>query len=712
VNLYRKEQISLNENFVSLSENLNFKLFNRLTFDVYFDMRMAFGHTLLDWKDTNKNFGLSVINHRCVLNMEKTTLGFRRAFLFLTQAISSYRRSNILFVSGLPAHDNFQDFLNFHQKNLPLLGHGYMLHWVAGLLTNMGTLIETFWGKAKTVVSRYQKQNKRDWFLEAAKGMRMFQRFPDFVVFFSISGIYEIAIKEASLLKIPTIAFVDSNCEVNNVPFSILGNDDSALGLEMKIFLFRELILRTMKFRLFTEIDKLLLEGKSLQQLMIDSFMEEFLKEISENFKNKLTLSDNKEMLPFSRVNSKNKITKIFLRFVLSYGTLLVNSVSKWFNYKFNILNFYKIKNLAPILFFSMAQMFCFTTKVKQKLDKSKFFWYSKNNVKNFMFLSNFNKFNFIYIILNFCFKNSMKISKRRLKILINCFFCQRPKAITSYKNVIAFLTLNFGFNSFIFDLFYFNRVLFNFLCNLEKPKLNSFVYLSKAKSYRIFLAFKKLKKNRNLKFILPKIRNEFSFKKYSSNFLQISDHLKKNLFLKSFFFWKIKKLHLKSRLKLHKLFTKYKHKFFGFLKYSRFLRFFPFLKSFFYKKFKRNKFSKHPTNALNICVFFLPKRFFFRRKRFLKSPPFLFKRYSKFFKIKREVQDLFPKIFPNFYDKKIFKVSLFRTKCLYKKKIFDFEILKKKTIRKFLRDGKKKQLKIIIKSFNFFAVWKFFFFF
>ena len=708
MNFPKKQQFSLDENFVSLNENLNFKLFNRLTFDVYFDMRMAFGHALLDWKDTNKNFGLSVVNHRCIFSMETTTLGFRRAFLFLAQAISSYRRSNILFVSGLPAHDNFQDFLKFHQNNLPLLGHGYMLHWVAGLLTNLGTLIETFWGKAKTVVSRFQKQNKRDWFLEAAKGMRMFQRFPDFIVFFSVSGIYEIAIKEASLLKIPTIAFVDSNCEVSNIPFFIPGNDDSVFGLELKIFLFRELILRTMKFRLFTEIDKLLLEGRSLQQLMVDSSMEEFVKEISENYKNKIKENDKSSPLFFSQIEIKNKITKTFLRFFFYFQSLFLR---RYLSHNFVVFNFFKaifvFCNFQP----KVARVACFIPLRKQKLKLNKYFLFY-NNEERKLSISKFNDYNIIYTILYFCFKNSLKIGKKKLSFLINCFCCQQANvSVLNFKQQLIIVTIsNICFKSMFFSFFYFNRRIFSFLFNFKASAVNFFLRKFKPLNFAAFSALKVLKKQRvdaNSDKKLATNKN----KKKAINFLQISDSLKKNVFLKSFVFWKIKKLHFKSRSKLQTLFYCYKHRAFSFLKYSQLLKFFPFLRSFFYKKFKRSKFSKHPTSAFNLCVFFLPKRLFFRRKWYLKSPPFLFKRYSKFFKIKTEIHLTFPKIFPTFYGKKKFNMTLLKTKTLYKEKILSFFKTKKKYIQKFVNDNFRMQKKTLIKSIKVLKVWKFFFF-
>lgn len=700
----KKKQFSLNENLVSLNENLVFKLFNRLTFDVYFDMRMAFGHTMLDWKDTNKNFGLSVVNHRCVLNLENTTFGFRRSFLFLAKAITSYRRSNILFVSGLPAHDNFSEFLKFHQNNLPLLGHGYMLSWVAGLLTNLGTLIETFWGKAKTVVSRYKKQTKRDWFLESAKGMRIFQRFPDFVIFFSISGIYEIAIKEASLLKIPTIAFVDSNCEVNNIPFSITGNDDSAFGLELKIFLFRELILRAMKKRLFTEIDKLLLEGKSLQQLMVDSFMTEFLKEISENQKFKFDLNQKNLKLPSIKFKFlSQKRVKNFIHFFMLY----------YFNFRIQN-HFY---DLYFVLYFSPKKkinllkkndlkfnLFFFSPKTKKKLNLTAFvFRFVKKKTLN---ISDVSKFKFLYKILWLCFVNALTFSKKKLFLFTKCFIftCFADKAVAS----CFFGILNLRFNSIFVFFLSFNRNLFTFL--FSKSKLKFKVLLPKLKK-KTFLILTKWKKKPVL---FSSNNNFFGISRdgdVSLKFLKISNQIKKTFFLKKVFLWKTKKLHTKSRVKLFKMVNKTKYDFFMFFKYSQILYFFPFLKSFFYKKFKRNKFSRFPSNASFVYSFFLSKKLFFCRKWFFKSPPFLFKRYSKFFKIKKGIYAKFPKIFPNLYNRKNFKVVLHKTKNAYRCCFLKFENHKKKYQKSFVKKFFILQKSLFVHNLKIFYVWKLCFF-
>lgn len=694
----KKKQFSLNENLVSLNENLVFKLFNRLTFDVYFDMRMAFGHTMLDWKDTNKNFGLSVVNHRCVLNLENTTFGFRRSFLFLAKAITSYRRSNILFVSGLPAHDNFNEFLKFHQNNLPLLGHGYMLNWVAGLLTNLGTLIETFWGKAKTVVSRYKKQTKRDWFLESAKGMRIFQRFPDFVIFFSISGIYEIAIKEASLLKIPTIAFVDSNCEVNNIPFSITGNDDSAFGLELKIFLFRELILRAMKKRLFTEIDKLLLEGKSLQQLMVDSFMTEFLKEISENQKFKFDLNQKSLKLPSTNFEflSQKRVKNFIHFFMLYYSSFKIQNYfyDSFFVFYFSTKNKTNLIKKNELNFNSLF----FRPKTKGKLKLTVFACrFVKKKTLN---ISDVLKFKFLYKTLWSCFVNALPFSKKKLFLFTKCLIITY---LLDKANASCFFSiLNLRFNSIFLFFLSFNRKLFTFL--FSKKKLKYKVLLPKFKR-KTFLILTKWKKNPVL---FSANNNFFGISDDASlKFLRISNQIKKTFFLKKVFLWKTKKLHTKSRVKMFKMLNKIKYKFFMFSKHSQILYFFPFLKSFFYRKFKRNKFSRFPSNASFVYSFFLPKRLFFCRKWFFKSPPFLFKRYSKFFKIKKGIYAKFPKIFPSLYNRKNFKVGLHKTRNAYKCCFLKFENHKKKYQKSFVKKFFILQKSLFVRNLKMFYVWK-----
>lgn len=59
-----------------------FRLFNRLNFEFYFEMRMVFGHTVWDWRDSNRSFALTAVNRRVMFDLQTTTLGFRRAFFF------------------------------------------------------------------------------------------------------------------------------------------------------------------------------------------------------------------------------------------------------------------------------------------------------------------------------------------------------------------------------------------------------------------------------------------------------------------------------------------------------------------------------------------------------------------------------------------------------------------------------------------------------
>ena len=204
-------------------------------------------------------------------------------------------------------------------------------------------------------------------FLENLQGLKLLTRFPDFVCFFSISGIYEIAFREALKLKIPTISFVDTNEQVSNTFFCIPSNDDSPAGLELQINLFRELILRNLKKNLFFEMK---------QQTILDANILNILKLNAISFFVKDTTS------PILN-RQKNKIFQKCRGFK-TQNSLLQSSLYFLFK-KIGLFSVNFKNNLLPFNFF-----FSFYNKKKKRsffLNKSRLRLVLKNQFyKNFLF--------------------------------------------------------------------------------------------------------------------------------------------------------------------------------------------------------------------------------------------------------------------------------------------------------------------------------------
>ena len=244
-------------------------------------MGVGFGHLVGEWRTSNRPFALAALDRRAYLKVDRTALGLRRAALFLTQLFTSYRRSNCLFVSGLPRYDSMSQLVTFHAPRLAPLAQGYALHWVNGFLTNMGALVRNFWGHTVSSSMRFKQRVRRVWFNESVRGLVPLQRFPDVVCFLSVAGVYEVALREARALHLPIVAFVDSDVEVAGISYSIPSDDDSRTGTHMKILFFRELLLRAFKQTLYGELYALQAFRSELSSVVFRASVDDYLKEIT-----------------------------------------------------------------------------------------------------------------------------------------------------------------------------------------------------------------------------------------------------------------------------------------------------------------------------------------------------------------------------------------------------------------------------------------------
>ena len=232
-----------------------FSIFDRLTFDLYFEMRLSFGHLMFAWRDSNRSFGFVSLHRRAVLSFEAATAGLRRAFLFLSRTLVSYRRTSLFFVSGTPTYDFRSAFLTFYEDALSALGHGYGLRWIGGMLTNFTSLARTLWQRLGPALRQYRNPPQRDLLFATARGIRFLDRFPDVVCMLSVAGVYRAALRETVLLRLPTIAFVDTDATSFGVTYPIPANDDSFSGASVKLALFKELVTRAMKRFLFADVE-------------------------------------------------------------------------------------------------------------------------------------------------------------------------------------------------------------------------------------------------------------------------------------------------------------------------------------------------------------------------------------------------------------------------------------------------------------------------
>jgi small subunit ribosomal protein S2 len=117
--------------------------------------------------------------------------------------------------------------------------------WLGGTLTNLQTIrrsvarLREFEELEKTpAFSRMNKQETSALRREAAKlrrnleGLLNMEQLPDALVIIDTNR-EEIAVAEASRLKIPVVAIVDTNCDPEKIDYPIAGNDDAIRSIRV-----------------------------------------------------------------------------------------------------------------------------------------------------------------------------------------------------------------------------------------------------------------------------------------------------------------------------------------------------------------------------------------------------------------------------------------------------------------------------------------------
>ncbi len=125
-------------------------------------------------------------------------------------------------------------------------GQHFVSHrWLGGTLTNLATIrksvarLRDFEAREKTAdFAKLNKQEASALRREAVKlrqnleGVLDMDRLPDAIVIIDTNR-EEIAVAEATRLKIPVVAIVDTNCDPDRITYPIAGNDDAIRSIRV-----------------------------------------------------------------------------------------------------------------------------------------------------------------------------------------------------------------------------------------------------------------------------------------------------------------------------------------------------------------------------------------------------------------------------------------------------------------------------------------------
>ena len=206
-----------------------------------FEAGVHFGHKKQYSDARGRDYFYCVRDKVVVINLEKTREALEKALGFLAE--KSANGSTILFVGTKPqAREIIKKVAT--ELDMPFVVN----RWLGGTLTNFETIERNLkklkkledelndaqsskTKKEKTVLKRTIDRSKYN-----LSGMEKLSQLPQ--VMFIIDPVEEkLAIKEAAMMGIPTVAILDTNANPRNITYPIPANDDTpaSLGLIMDL---------------------------------------------------------------------------------------------------------------------------------------------------------------------------------------------------------------------------------------------------------------------------------------------------------------------------------------------------------------------------------------------------------------------------------------------------------------------------------------------
>jgi small subunit ribosomal protein S2 len=197
-----------------------------------------YGHQTKRWNPKMRDFILEEKNSIYIIDLSITLEQLARAASYLGNVVKN--GGKVLFVG---TKKQAQEAV---REAAEVTGQFFVnQRWLGGTLTNLQTIrrsvarLREFEELEKTpAFSRMNKQETSALRREAAKlrrnleGLLNMEQLPDALVVIDTNR-EEIAVAEASRLKIPVVAIVDTNCDPEKIDYPIAGNDDAIRSIRV-----------------------------------------------------------------------------------------------------------------------------------------------------------------------------------------------------------------------------------------------------------------------------------------------------------------------------------------------------------------------------------------------------------------------------------------------------------------------------------------------
>jgi small subunit ribosomal protein S2 len=197
-----------------------------------------YGHQTKRWNPKMRDFILEEKNSIYIIDLSITVEQLARAAAYLGESVNA--GGKILFVG---TKKQAQEAV---KEAAEATGQFFVnQRWLGGTLTNLQTIrrsvarLRQFDELEKTpAFARMNKQETSALRREAGKlrrnleGIMDMERLPDALVVIDTNR-EEIAVAEATRLKIPVVAIVDTNCDPEKIDYPIAGNDDAIRSIRV-----------------------------------------------------------------------------------------------------------------------------------------------------------------------------------------------------------------------------------------------------------------------------------------------------------------------------------------------------------------------------------------------------------------------------------------------------------------------------------------------
>ena len=224
------------------------------TMQELFEAGVHFGHKKNLWNPKMSQYIYGIRNGVHIIDLQQTYFMMNAAMSILRSVAS--KNGKILFVGTK------KQATEIIAERANQCGQHYANYrWPGGMLTNWPTV-----SKSLKTLSNYEKQigeensvltkkellyldKKRQKLEQVLGGIRNMGGLPD-IMFVIDTNEQKIAIQEANKLKIPVIAVVDTNADLEGVSYVIPGNDDSSKAIDLYSRVAAEAILSGVEERL------------------------------------------------------------------------------------------------------------------------------------------------------------------------------------------------------------------------------------------------------------------------------------------------------------------------------------------------------------------------------------------------------------------------------------------------------------------------------